>query len=234
MLVYGHGPEEAGTWDGHSPRFNTLPSIPWLRAQGVDGVEMDVRLTSDDEVVVVHDAWLDDRRVCDIARADLPSHIPDLVDALDACAGLTSIVELKNFPQDDYFDPSQRLAHRVVTLLGARDWADDVIVSSFGWDALDVVRREAPHVTTAALMFARGPDPDQLAAAADAGHRLAHPYDAMVDEAFVEAADRLGLAVDVWMLDVAASRYAELANLGVHGVITGQVAAALAAVNGGS
>ena len=229
MLVYGHGQEESGAWDGHSPRFNTLPSFPWLSRQGVDGVEMDVRLTADDEVVVVHDAVLDGQRVCDLGRASLPPWIPDLADALDACAGMTAIVELKNFPQDDYFDPSQRLAQRVVELLAAREWADAVILSSFGWDALDVVRREAPHVTTAALMFAREPDPAQLAAAAAAGFVLAHPYDAMVDAAFVEEADRLGLSLDVWMLEAAPDRYAELARLGIHGVITGQIAAALAA-----
>jgi glycerophosphoryl diester phosphodiesterase len=195
----------------------------------VDGIELDVRLTTDDEVVVVHDARLDGRRICDIARADLPALIPDLTDALDACAGMTVIVEVKNFAQDEYFDPGQRLVHRVVEILAGDGRADDVIVSSFGWDALDVVRRDAPHLTTAALMFAREPDPAQLVAAADRGHRLAHPYDAMVDPAFVSEAERLGLALDVWLLDVAPERYAALAALDVHGVITGQPAAALAA-----
>jgi len=164
-----------------------------------------------------------------VARADLPSLIPDLADALDASAGMTVIVEVKNFPQDDYFDPGQRLAHRVVEVLAGRGWADDVIVSSFGWDALDVVRRDAPQVATAALMFARSPDAGPLVAAADLGYRLAHPYDAMVDASFVAEAERLGLALDVWMLQVAPERYDELAQLGVHGVITSQVAAALAA-----
>ena len=229
MLVYGHGPEESGLWDGHSPRFNTLPSFPWLRKQGVDGVELDVRLTSDDEVVVVHDARVGGRRVCDIARAELPALIPELSDALDACAGLTVIVELKNFAQDDYFDPAQRLAHRVVEVLADRSWADDVILSCFGWDALDVVRREAPEVATAALMFAREPDPAQLFAAAEASLGLAHPYDAMVDRAFVAAAERLGIALDVWMLEVAPERYRELAQLGDHGVITSQISEALSA-----
>ena len=42
-------------------------------------------------------------------------------------------------------------------------------------------------------------------------------------------AARLGLPVDVWMLAVPPSRFAELASLGVHGVITPQLADARAA-----
>jgi glycerophosphoryl diester phosphodiesterase len=229
MLVFGHGPEEDGLWDGRSPRFNTLPSFPWLRRQGVDGVELDVRLTADDVVVVTHDARLGTRLVRDVRRRELPAHVPDLRDALDACAGLSVIVELKNFPEDDGFDPSQRLVHRVLALLADRNWVDNVILSSFGSSALDVVRREAPAVSTAALMFARRPEPGRLAAVADAGHRLAHPYDPMVDQQFADEARRLGLALDVWMLEVPRRRYDELAALDVHGVITSQVADALAA-----
>src|SRR4051794_39391534 len=104
MRVFGHGPEETGPWDGRSPRFNTLASFRWLRGLGVDGVELDVRLTADDAVVVVHEAAVDGRHVCDVPRAALPAEIPDLADALDMCNGMTVIVELKNFPQDAYFD----------------------------------------------------------------------------------------------------------------------------------
>jgi glycerophosphoryl diester phosphodiesterase len=229
MLVFGHGIEEDGPWDGTSPRFNTLPSFSWLRDQGVDGVELDVRLTADDVPVVVHDSAVSGRLVRETTRDELPAEIPDLADALDVCRGMTVIVELKNFPQDDGFDPSQRLVHHVLALLADRQWDDDVVLSSFGTDALAVVRREAPHVRTAALLFGREPDPTVLRAVVDAGHRLAHPYDPMVDAAFVDAAHRLGLSLDVWLLEVPPERYGELAALGVHGVITSQVTEALSA-----
>jgi glycerophosphoryl diester phosphodiesterase len=229
MLVFGHGIEDEGPWDGMSPRFNTLPSFSWLRDLGVDGVELDVRLTANDVPVVVHDSAVSGRLVRETRRDELPPLIPDLADALDTCRGLTVIVELKNFPQDDGFDPSQRLVHHVLALLADRQWVDDVVLSSFGTDALAVVRRDAPAVRTAALLFGREPDPAPLRAVADGGHRLAHPYDRMVDAAFVDEAHRLGLDLDVWMLEVEPERYDELAALGVHGVITSQVTDALAA-----
>jgi glycerophosphoryl diester phosphodiesterase len=224
VLVFGHGPE-----DGEGPRFNTLPSFPWLRGQGVDGVELDVRRTADDVVVVIHDAALDGQAVSSMAHADLPEWVPTLESALDVCRAMTVIVELKNFPEDPGFDPTQRLVHLVLQLLADRGSTDDVVLSSFGTQALDVVRREAAHLTTAALLFGREPTPARLQAVADAGHPLAHPYDAMVDEAFVAEAERLGLGLDVWMLDVTAERYRQLAAWGVHGVITSQIHEATAA-----
>jgi glycerophosphoryl diester phosphodiesterase len=223
MLVYGHGPE-----DGSGPLFNTLPSFPWCREQGADGVELDVRRTVDDHVVVVHDDVVGGRDVAQTPRAELPAYIPDQSAALDACAGLRVIVELKNFPQDPGWDPAQRLPHLVVDLLEERGGGDDVIVSCFGLDALAVVRERSPSTPTAGLLFRREPAPELLEAVAAGGHAFVHPYDAMVDERLVETARRLGLMVDVWMLQVPVERYRVLAALGVHGVITGQIAAARA------
>ena len=146
---------------------------------------------------------------------------------------MTVIVELKNFPQDPAFDPSQRLSHLVVDVLADRDGQDDVpddvVVSCFGLAALDVVRERSPRTPTAGLLFSREPTREGLAPIADGGHAFVHPYDGMVDEAFVAEATRLGLPVDVWMLEVPATRFDALAELGVHGVITPQIAAACAA-----
>jgi glycerophosphoryl diester phosphodiesterase len=219
MRVYGHGPE-----DGSGPMFNTLPSFRWCRAQGADGVELDVRRTLDDRLVVTHDHLSNGHDVADTLRRDLPDEIPDLDAVLHECAGMTVVIELKNFPQDPAWDPSQRLTHLVVDLLATRD--DDVIVSCFGTAALDVVRERSPATPTAALLLHRAPVHDLLAPIADGGHAFVHPYDPMVDEELMNAAADLDLLVDVWMLEVPAARFVELATLGVHGVITPQIAAA--------
>src|SRR3954452_11192396 len=218
MRVYRHGPE-----DGSGPLFNTLPSFTWCREQGADGVELDVRRTADDQVVVVHDTAVDGRAVADTARCELPAFVPDLGDVLDLCTGMTVVVELKNFPQDAGWDPSQRLPHLVVDLLEARSWSDDVVISCFGLDALGVVRERSPHTPTAALLLHRQPLRELLPPIADGGHAFIHPYDAMVDEGLVAAAAEHGLDVDVGTLEVPGSRFAELARLGVHGVITPQI-----------
>jgi glycerophosphoryl diester phosphodiesterase len=224
MRVFGHGPE-----DGSGPRFNTLPSFGWCRDQGADGVELDVRRTADDRVVVVHDDSLNGQDVASTSRRLLPDWVPDLSAALDTCLGLTVIVELKNFPEDAGWDPSQRLTHLVLDLLEDRGGADDVVVSCFGLAALDVVRERSPSTPTAGLLFSREPAPELIRPVADGGHTFVHPYDAMVDERFTDDATRLGLPFDVWMLEVPPARFDELAGLGAHGVITPQIAAARAA-----
>ncbi len=52
MLIYGHRGAR-----GYAPE-NTLPSFSLAREMGVDGVELDVHLSKDGEVIVIHDATL--------------------------------------------------------------------------------------------------------------------------------------------------------------------------------
>jgi glycerophosphoryl diester phosphodiesterase len=58
-----------------------------------------------------------------------------------------------------------------------------------------------------------------------------HPYDTMVDEAFVDEARARRLQVNVWFGEADSTRFATLVDLGVDGLITGQVAEARRAVD---
>jgi glycerophosphoryl diester phosphodiesterase len=228
VLVLGHGPE------GDVPHgINRLPSFEWCRDLGADGVECDVRLTADDELVVVHDPVLANGRALGACRrAELPEWIPSLSSVLDACTGLLVNVELKNFPRDPGFDPDQRVTHRLIELLVAeRSGRDRVLVSCFDTAAIDVVRAGASEVPTALLLLSRRPAAELLDVAVRHGHSVVHPYDTMVDAAFVEAARTRDLAVNVWFgEDVGVDRLRALVDLGVDGLITSDVAAAREAV----
>ncbi|HEY8079455.1 MAG TPA: glycerophosphodiester phosphodiesterase, partial [Labilithrix sp.] len=88
------------------PPENTVEAFERAIADGADGVELDVRLTRDGHVVVLHDPTLarvagDPRGVHAIDLASLPrlaggQRIPTLADALDACRGRIVNVELKS------------------------------------------------------------------------------------------------------------------------------------------
>ena len=173
--VFGHGPV-----DGVGSHINTLESFGESRLRHADGVELDVRRTSDDVLVVIHDAALDGHPIDQVARQDLPAYVPDLARALDECRGLTVNIELKNFPSDPGFDPNQRLTHLVIDLLSERDGADDVIISCFDLAAIDLVRERSPLVPTAALLLSRRPPEALLGPVVEHGHRVVHPYDTMV------------------------------------------------------
>jgi len=226
-LLFGHGPE-----DTSDHGINRIGSFGWCRRQGVDGIECDVRRTADDRLVVIHDAELrDGTAIAAARRSELPQFIPDLDQVLDACQGLIVNVELKNFPRDPAFDASQRVTHLLVELLAARGLTDRVLVSCFDFAAIDVVRAEAPTVPTAMLYLSRRPAADLLERAADHGHEIVHPYDTMVDAAFVDLARERSIAVNVWLGDGGPARLETLVELGVDGLITAEVAEARRAID---
>ena len=79
-----------------------------------------------------HDAQLADGRVIvELAAADLPDHVPSLAEALDACAGMDVNIEIKNWPEDPDFDPTDLVAAHVVELVQRTDRRSTVLVSSF-------------------------------------------------------------------------------------------------------
>jgi glycerophosphoryl diester phosphodiesterase len=225
MLVLGHGDDRPGN------ELNSLASLDLLRRIGVDGIECDVRRTSDEQLAVRHDATLPDGRLVSSTHSrDLPADVPLLPHVLDRCEGLLVNVEIKNFRSDAAFDATERVTHLLVDLLDRRGSRDDVLVSCFGPAALDVVRARAPLVSTATLLLSRRPSTELLDDVVARGHRIVHPYDTMVDRDFVEQARSRGLEVNVWVgPDLAEQRLLELVALEVDGLITDDPARALRA-----
>jgi glycerophosphoryl diester phosphodiesterase len=93
-------------------RENTLDAFLRARQLGADGVELDVRMTSDGALAVHHDPVIDgcgpDQPT---GRRRAPPFVPLLAAALDACHGLSVNVEIKNLPGEpglrfpDHGDP---------------------------------------------------------------------------------------------------------------------------------
>jgi glycerophosphoryl diester phosphodiesterase len=202
--------------------MNTLASFDVVREAGADGIECDVRRTADDVVVVIHDAALPDgRSVSATQSCDLPPEIPRLSDALDRCHGLLVNIEVKNFLRDRAFDPTERITELVLDLLAWRNDRDKTIISCFGLGSLDLVRAQAPHLPTAVLCLSRRPADELLDEVVEHGHAFVHPYDTMVDRAFMAAARQRSLSVNVWVGQrLGDARLEQLVNLGVDGIIT--------------
>lgn len=184
-LVFGHRgvPGQARCAE------NTLGSFVHAMRLGADGVELDVRLTADDEVVVFHDAalvgvdeaggFIHELTLDEIREVD--PGIPTLADVLDWAAGSGAYlnVELKNLPGWDRggrLTPDLALA--VADEARLHRMQDMVVLSSFNLDDLRVLRSACPDVAVALLSpDGVGADPCDAVALADAeGLFGVHPH----------------------------------------------------------
>jgi glycerophosphoryl diester phosphodiesterase len=217
MLVIGHRGASAAFGD------NTLAAFAGAVDQGADGVELDVRRTADQRLAVCHDDTLPDGTVVvDTPFERLPPDIVDLARALDACAPLAVVnTEIKNWPADRDFDPTEAVASQVVSLLADRGEADSErhLISCFHLPTIDRVRELAPRLRTAWLLGVVDDLPRLIERAASHGHAAVNPHHVTVNEELVQLAHDAGLEVNTWTCDDP-DRIRWLADVGCDAVIT--------------
>lgn len=199
------------------------------RAQGADGVELDVHASADGVLVVHHDAAaegfgvLAERSFGEI-RAAL-AFVPTLDEVLDACAGMLVNIEIKNSPDDADFDPAERVADAVVELVRARGLHDSVLVSSFHLPTIDRIHALDPELATGYLFVLEPAVLDAAETAAARGHRAIHPFFGVLGEGraaeVVGRAHELGLDVNVWTVN-GEDDMVRLAAAGVDAIMTDQ------------
>lgn len=198
------------------PPGNTVVAFTGAVAEAADWVELDVHLTADGEVVVHHDPVLADGRVIgELDAAQLPSFIPTLREAMNACGPLSINVEIK---PDGVDALRPLLIDRVVALLTSGGEAHRYLVTSFDHDIVDAVRGIAPLLPTGLLLFDGSRD-EALARAVDAGHAAINPWAPLVDGDFIEQAHAQDIAVNVWTVDDP-DQIRALHAMGVDAIIT--------------
>jgi glycerophosphoryl diester phosphodiesterase len=212
---------------------NTIDAFAEARRLGADGVELDVRLTADGALAVHHDAEIPGVGVlADLVVADLPPHVPLLADVLAVCEGMVVNVEIKNAAQDPGWDPGEAVAALTASVVEEAGWTSRVLVSSFQMATLRAVQAADGRLALGAL-WGFAPDVEAaLAEAAAAGFAAVHPFFVSVDRELVERAHAMGLAVNVWTVNVLEDLRAMVA-LGVDTVITDRLGDALAAAGEG-
>lgn len=177
---------------------NTLPALLAAAARGATVCEIDIVLTQDDELVLLHDEVLDrttngrgrvaNHNLADLRRLDAggwfdPSFvgtpIPTLAEALATArsAGLGLLVEIKERQR------VARLIDRLATVLAAARAVDEVLVISFDHPSLLCAQERIPGVRTELITHARHVDPVGLARRAGAASvaiewDMFHPDDA--------------------------------------------------------
>ncbi|MCL4488192.1 MAG: hypothetical protein M1570_08685 [Chloroflexi bacterium] len=149
---------------------NTLASFRNGIALGADYIEMDVHLSKDGSVVVIHDPTIDRTtdgagRVSDYTTAELQKwnaaakfagatsreSIPTFAQVLDLAQPTNVKVEVE-IKVDATGKPYPGIEQKVLDELGARGMLDRVKIMAFEWETLKRVKAINPRVTIIALM----------------------------------------------------------------------------------
>ena len=219
---------------------NTLPAFRHALEVGADVLEMYLWLSTDDEIVVIHDSTVDrttdgSGRVDSMTLEELQSldaaynwspnggemypyrgegiRIPTLSAVLEAFPDVPLLLE----PKHDSVPPAILLEY-----LASKDRLDHVMIGAFEDDAVEEVRRLAPDVPTGLgpkegrqLLLTTRPDERRVDVE---GELLFPPYEA-VSRPIVERAHRVGLSVYPWTVNDR-DAMERLYGHGVDGIIT--------------
>ncbi len=181
---------------------NTLRSFRRALAMGVAAVELDVQLTKDGRLAVIHDETLDrttngrgpvqDFSLAELKRLDAGQGepVPSLEEVFDLVKGKAHlVVELKQ----------PEAAPALLRFFQGHQAFEFATVISFWHPALKVLKKQEARLSTGVLMVGCPADPAGLAQAARAD-ALILQY-AYVTPKLVAAAHSHGLLVYVWNID---------------------------------
>ncbi len=201
-------------------RENTIGAFLACKHQGVFGVELDVRRTKDGALVVHHDLGIDNvGQIPDLNLSEIPSWVPRLGDALEACSPMYVNVEIKNDPKEVGYDPSGELTNLVVGEV-QKYGPEHILVSSFDLATIDYVKLTSESVKTGFLTLTA--DDDMIEMLVERGHNSVNVHFLGLTEGFVMLARRRGLLVCAWTVDVSEIAR-KLVKWGVDYVITNKV-----------
>lgn len=213
----------------HAAPENTLGAFELSRREGADGVELDVRLDGNGEVIVLHDPTLS--RVTqgretrhaekissrELAQLDVGSgeRVPLLADVLDWAhqTGQRLNIELKS----DLAGRAQLLT-ALARVMG-RAQLPELIFSSFHPYFVWWLSRHLPALPRAWLVHDQQRILKYAPGVAQLGANALHPQHTLVTEARVARMKARGLLVNVWTVNDP-DRARELARLGVDAIIS--------------
>jgi glycerophosphoryl diester phosphodiesterase len=212
-----------GGADGAYPD-NSLDAFATARERGADWVELDVRLSADQDVVLSHDpVTAGGIEIATSTSAELAEEgIPTLLEALDVIDEhqLGVNVEIKSDPTEEHYDPQRGVVDATMAVLRARPPAGPIVVSSFDRGAIDRVRELTGDDFPTALIAAGLGDPAQAVAdLVAAGHDgLVLNYEAAT-EAIIGTVLDGGLTLWSYTVDDP-DEAVRLSTAGVEGIIT--------------
>lgn len=188
MHIFGHRGASADAPE------NTLAAFLLAAEQGADGIELDVRLTADQQILVNHDPISG-------TRADYPGQ-PTLDEVFATVGERFACINVELKERDNGLEP------RVLECIARHSIAERVLISSF----LPAALHSSPGMLRARLFSSTLPDDW-------AEWPVLHPHYSLVTEETMALWRGAGKQVNVWTVNNP-DEMRRLAALGVDGLIT--------------
>jgi glycerophosphoryl diester phosphodiesterase len=225
---------------GHTRRHaeNSLPAFRAVVESGADAAELDVHLTRDGELAVIHDPTLDrttggrgpvgERRWAELQAYRLgdgeAGAIPRLADVLAvlAPAGLGVLIEVKTAADGRAYPDIER---RLLAAIEAAGMADRATITAFAWDSLVRMASLTSRLRLAGIIDRRAADAGGgLARAAERLLGMVRATDLGVEHTLLSddaaaVVHGAGLALGVWTPSAPAALRRALAS-GADWIIT--------------
>lgn len=233
----GTGP----TRKDHPLPENSISSLVAAMLEGADGVEVDVEITMDGALIVMHDDTLDRTtdcsgcvsamtfdqvRACRLLDGDgnpTEERPPSLVEVYNAVDGNALInVELKVFEAPCLTETTgpEALVSRALEEVARIGGEDRTLFSSFDETAAGLVKTQQPGYYSAFISLSAMPEDVQTAV--DLGQDAIHPS-LIISAETVTAALDAGLQVNVWVPNTSESMQTQI-DKGATGIITNEPA----------
>ena len=222
----------ASGWDRQYAPENTMPAFQKAVEMGADGIELDVQLTRDGEIVICHDeridrtsrgqGWVKDFTLAELKKIDFGKphveygfvEIPTLQEFLEFAkpTNLKVNIELKTGVL--YYDGLEEKTFRMVEEFGMNGRA---IYSSFNHYSLQKLKTLCPNAKIGLLI---GADTVRLPEDAESlGACAVHPPEGIVTKEYVENCHAHGIKVHAWTVDNPV-RMRQMVGMGVDAFIT--------------
>ncbi len=222
----------ASGWDRQYAPENTMPAFKKAVEMGADGIELDVQLTRDGEIVICHDeridrtsrghGWLRDFTLAELKKIDFGKphieygfvEIPTLREFLEFAKPLDIKVNIELKTGLIYYEGLEEKTSAMVRDFGMQE---RVIYSSFNHYSLKKLRDQDADAQIGLLLgenFVHVPDDTKKLKAC-----AVHPPERIVTREYVEKCHAHGINVHTWTVDNSA-RMRQIIAMGVDAFIT--------------
>jgi len=208
---------------------NSLSAFKKAVDIGVDGVELDIHLTSDNEIVVIHDENLErltdsqgcikDMKFSELRQYNLESNFFDKakIPTLKEVLAELKTCEIINIEIKNSLVKYPNIEKRAVDLVKKLKLEEKVIFSSFNHYSIKKIQEIDPNIKSGILYTSNIYEPWNYAKLLDI--KNLHPHYSVTTKKLIDESHKNGLEVFVFGVN-AEKEIKTLLNIGVDGIIT--------------